>query len=179
MLLPLGDLTNAHVPRVPDKGDEPGTWWVYYPPKRVGADLMAALPYFKPDPDWDPQYRTMAVGEAARRTAGGPVESLILPQELGLLVSDDPGLVAQEPLFRHFVTRMSAGNEVYLDYDPVVLQEDIDAWFSEGWLEEYPRSVVAVEAAKEGSFVLHVDPGRKVIYVVPESVSTLEVDDAG
>jgi hypothetical protein len=138
---------------------------------------MAILPHMEVKPQWYPQYRTMAVGAAARRMAEGPVDHLVLPQQLALLVSADPSVVSQEPLFGPHVTRMSAGNERYVSYDPVIDDSVVEKWRDEGRLKAYPRSVIAVEGETGSRFVLHVDESRELLYVVPASLSPLEADD--
>ena len=170
VLLLASDLRNAHVPREPDPVDSSSAWWIFYAPERVGNDFLALLPHLPDREEWHPQYRTISVGEAARRDGAGPVEEMIAPERLELLVSKDPSLVSIEPLFRPHLERVTAGNVRYVSYDPVLDDALIAEWRAEGLLVEYPRSVVLV-AGGQGRYVLHTDPAREIIYVVPYSLS--------
>ncbi len=172
VLLLASDLRNAHVPREIDDESSASAWWVFYPPERSGSDLLAVLTYLPDREDWHPQYRTISVCEAARRDAGGPVSEMVAPVRLESLVSEDPSLVRLPPLFAPHLARMCAGNLRYETYDPVLDEDLIERWRADGRLVEYPRSVVLVSGG-EGRYVLHTDPSRKVIYVVPASLSPL------
>ena len=170
VLLLASDLRNAHVPTESDAGDSPNAWWIFYTPERVGSDFLAVLPHLPDRDEWHPQYRTISVGEAARRDGAGSVEEMIAPEQLELLVSEDPSAVSIEPLFRPHLRRLTAGTVRYVSYDPVLDDALIAEWRAEGLLTEYPRAVVLV-AGGEGRYVLHTDSARESVYVVPYSLS--------
>ena len=170
VLLLVSDLRNAHLPTESDAGDSPSAWWVFYTPERVGSDLLAVLSHLPDKEGWHPQYRTVSVGEAARRDGGGSVKEMIAPEQLELLVSENPLAVSIEPLFRDHLERLTAATVRYVSYDPVLDDASIAQWRTDGLLTEYPRSVVLV-AGGEGRYVLHTDPAREIVYVVPYSLS--------
>ena len=145
-------------------------WWTFYAPEQVGNDFLALLPHLPNREEWHPQYRTISVGEAARRDGAGPVKEMIAPEQLRLLVSGDPSLVSIEPLFRPHLKRLTAGTVRYIAYDPVLDDALIAEWRTDGLLTEYPRAVVLVSGG-EGRYVLHTDSAREIVYVVPYSLS--------
>jgi len=176
LVLPLSDLTRAHVPLEPDLPDHAEAWWTFYVPQRVGGDLLAVLPHLPDKPLWNPKYRTIVLAEAMRRSAGGPIESLVAPEQLALLAAQDPSAIRIPPLYEGFLGRTSAGNLTLERYDPELPSEVIERWRAEGLVTDYPRLVSLVAEQPTGSFVLHVDEDRRVIYAVSAHLSEEAAD---
>lgn len=176
-LLPLGDLANAHVPRTPDAKADPDSWWLFATPQRARGDFLRVLAALPDRPHWRGIYQAYAVGIGVRRASGGRVGSLVVPSETAWL-SNPPtpgGRLPRPVLDRGELARWTAGNLRAQPYDPALTGEQMRRLAEAGTGTRYPFGVTVVPGESD-RWVLHTDPKRNRILVVPEALSPVGRD---
>ena len=155
-------------------------WWEYFEPVYPGDDFIAATLDAEQVSNWHIYYRSITVTTEARRMAGGRVDALYAPERLYLTWgtrADDPTDYDHPGLRDVSLEGLSARAVVWQDYDPVLPDDVIARWVEEGRVTETEWAVAKVEPDEpETEFVIHTDMDREIVYVVPLSLSPLEVD---
>ena len=155
-------------------------WWEYFEPVYPGDDFVAATLDGEQVSNWHVYYRSITVTMEARRMAGGRVDALYAPERLYLTWgtrADDPTDYDHPGLRDVSLEGLSARAVVWSDYDPALPDDVIAEWVEEGRVTETEWAVARVEPDEpETEFVIHTDMAREMVYVVPASLSPLEVE---
>lgn len=155
-------------------------WWGYFEPVYPGDDFVKATLDAEQVSNWHVYYRSLTVVWATRRQVGGRPDAIYAPERLWLTWGtnwDDPTDYEHPGLRDVSLEGFSSRAIEWVDYDPALPDEVIERWREDGRLTEMEWNVVAVEGDEEDrEFVIHADWDRDTVYVVPLSLSPLEVE---
>ena len=155
-------------------------WWEYFEPVYPGDDFVAATLDAEQISNWHVYYRSITVTSEARRMAGGRVDALYAPERLYLTWgtrADDPTDYDHPGLRDVSLEGLSARAVIWEEYDPALPDSLIAEWEEQGRVMATEWNVARVEPDEpDTEFVIHSDMGRKIVYVVPLSLSPLEVE---
>jgi len=155
-------------------------WWAFFKPVYPGDDYIAATLDAEQISNWHVYYRSITVTTAARRIARGRIDALYAPERLYLTWgtrAEDPTDFDRPGLRDVSLEGFSSDAVVWIDYDPVLPEELIERWRDDGRVTDLEWDVAAVVPDEpESEFVLHADPERRIVYLVPRSLSPLEVE---
>jgi len=155
-------------------------WWAFFKPVYPGDDFVDATLDAEQISNWHVYYRSITVTTAARRIAEGRIDALYAPERLYLTWgtrADDPTDYDRPGLRDVSLEGLSSRAVIWNDYDPVLPDELIERWRSEGRVTDMEWKAAAVSPDEpESEFVIHTDMDRTIVYVVPASLSPLEVE---
>jgi len=155
-------------------------WWEYFEPVYPGDDFIAATLDGEQVSNWHIYYRSITITMEARRMAGGRPDAIYAPERLYLTWgtrADDPTDYDHPGLRDVSLEGLSARAVVWRDYDPALPDDLIAEWVADGRVTQSEWAVARVEPDEsETEFVIHADMAREMVYVVPLSLSPLEVE---
>jgi hypothetical protein len=148
--------------------------WPFPRPIRAYGETVAVL-----ETQGHARMMSLYIGLAAREIADGHLDTIYVPDPLNSLAereSDQFGTVTHSAFNPSFIQQASAGTLVAADYNTVLSADDVARLYEAGSVREYPREVFGVVGAEpESEAVLFTDEDGYAVYVVPRSLSPVEV----